>query len=65
MELESFLKNPQYRYLVCYVSDNEFWCVEESSTIQIAHEIVSKQKILFPKKEFLIIKKTTTHEIAS
>jgi hypothetical protein len=63
MELEPYLKNPQYRYLVCYISDNEFWCVEERPTIEMANKELNEQQTRFPKKQFLIIKRITTHEI--
>jgi hypothetical protein len=50
-------------YLIGYFEADEFWTVDETAIYKEAEKILSKQKQIFPKKEFHIMKKVTSYKI--
>lgn len=63
MKLEDLLSKKHNHYLIGYIENNEFWCIQECSTLEKAKDLFDEQIRIFPKKQqYLIIKKTINYE---
>ena len=63
MVLQDLLNKTHYHYLIGYMENNAFWCVQECSSLEKAKDLYDQQiKIFSKKQEYLIIKKTISYE---
>ena len=63
MNLQELLNKKHNHYIIGYIENNEFWCVQESSSLERAKDLFDQQVKIFPKKqEYLILKKTISYE---
>jgi hypothetical protein len=63
MNLQELLNKKHNHYIIGYMENNEFWCVQESSSLERAKDLFDQQMQIFPKKqEYLILKKTISYE---
>ena len=63
MKLKELFQVKHTHYLVGYVENDAFWCVQECSSLEAAKDLLDQQLKIFPKKDgYLIVKKLITYE---
>lgn len=63
MILQDLLNKKHHHYILGFIDNNEFWCVQECSSLEKAKDLFDQQTQIFPKKqEYLILKKTISYE---
>jgi len=63
MILQDLLNKKHFHYLLGYIENGAFWCVQQCSNLEKAKDLFDQQVRIFPKKDgYLIIKKTISYE---
>jgi hypothetical protein len=63
MNINDILTKQHSHYIIGYIENNEFWCIQECSSLEKAKDLFDQQVRIFPKKQgYLIFKKIITYE---
>ena len=60
--------NPVVYWHIGYIEsgddgDEEFWCTDSTNQYELVKDILKKEKSIYPKKEFVVVKATTNYSL--
>lgn len=66
MNLQDFTNKKHTHYLIGYLEDDEFWCVNECGSLKSAFEMIEHHKILSKSnnlnhRDYIILEKQITY----
>ena len=55
--------NPVVYWHIGYIENEEFWCTDSTTEYDLVKDILKKEKSIYPKKEFVVVKAITNYSL--